>query len=441
MRRNRENQLPISPIWPDHQLAEELKLISRILDENPKILHPIVEDLSDKVDAQVGAPGLTAEQVLRCGFIKQMNQFSYEKLAFHLIDSQSFQAFSRLPYAYRPSKSTLQENISKIKSSSWKALNDRLVLWAKHKGLEKGEKIRVDATPVETHIHFPLDSQLLYDGIRTAARLLGRLREVEGISFRNHLRRAQRRCTNIRNSRGEKRKQYYRDLIKVARKTCSDSERVLEQSRTWSNPLSQALAEQLDHYLGLLKKVVDQTERRVLYGEKVPAEEKIVSLFEEHTDIIKKNNRETVFGHKVFLSTGKSSLILDCVVERGNPADSNYVKPFLKRHRQLYGRFPRQSSWDGGFASGPNLKWAKGQGIKDVAFSKKCGLKVKDMASSSWVYKQLRRFRAGIEGCISTAKRVYGLTRCLWKGWSHFKRYVHLSVLSYNLVVLARLLL
>ena len=109
----------------------------------------------------------------------------------------------------------------------------------------------------------------------------------------------------------------------------------------WSDPLSLAGAAQLAHYLELLHKVIEQTQRRVLSGEAVAAQEKICSLFEEHTDIIKKSPRETVFGHKVFVSTGASSLILDCVVERGNPADSNYVQPFLERHRQLYGKVPR----------------------------------------------------------------------------------------------------
>ncbi len=140
-------------------------------------------------------------------------------------------------------------------------------------------------------------------------------------------------------------------------------------------------------------------------------------------------------------STGASSLILDCVVERGNPADSNYVQPFLERHRQLYGKVPRQSAWDGGFASAANLRWAKEQGVQDVAFSKKCGLTVESMVRSSWVYKQLKRFRAGIEGCIGTLKHTFGLHRCSWKGWPHFQSYVHASVLTYNLVVLARLLL
>ncbi len=327
MRKKREKQRPLSPQWPDHQLAHELKVISRILDDNPQTLELIVQDLSDRVDSGVGAPGLTAEQVLRCAVIKQLHQFSYRKLEFHLVDSQSCQRFCRLPYGASISKATLAENLGKIEPGTWKAINDHLVLWAQARGLEKGQRIRVDATAVETNIHYPLDSELLYDGIRVVTQSLGRLREREGIGFVDHTRRAKRRVLNIRNRRGKKRLDSYRDLIKVASKTAHYAEQALAASAQWSDPLSLAVAAQLAHYLGLLHKVIEQTQRRVLSGEAVAAQEKICSLFEEHTDIIKKSPRETVFGHKVFVSTGASSLILDCVVERGNPADSNYVQP------------------------------------------------------------------------------------------------------------------
>ena len=440
MRKTREKQRPLSPQWPDHQLAQELKLISRILDDNPQTLELIVQDLSDRVDSGVGAPGLTAEQVLRCAVIKQLHQFSYRKLEFHLVDSQSCQRFCRLPYGASIGKATLAENLGKIEPETWKAINDHLVLWAQARGLEKGQRIRVDATAVQTNIHYPLDSELLYDGIRAVTRWLGRLRDWEGIGFVDHTRRAKRRGLNIRNRRGKKRLESYRDLIKVASKTAHYAEQALAASARWSDPLSLAGAAQLAHYLELLHKVIEQTQRRVLSGEAVAAQEKICSIFEEHTDVIKKSPRETVFGHKVFVSTGPSSLILDCVVEPGNPADSNYVQPFLERHRELYGQVPRQSAWDGGFASAANLSWAKEQGVEDVAFAKKCGLTVESMLRSSRVYKELKRFRAGIEGCIGTLKHTFGLHRCSWKGWPHFQSYVHASVLTYNLVLLARLL-
>ena len=304
MRKNRENQLPLSPSWPDHRLARELESISEILDQNPSISDLVLHDLCDKVSSKNGARGMTAEQVLRCALIKQTHQFSYQKLAFHLADSQSFRIFCRLPYGFTPSKSTLQENISRIEASTWQALNRVLVSWADEKGLEKGRKIRVDATGVESNIRYPLDSQLLYDSVRVVTRLLKRLNPSESLSFVDHSRRAKKRCLNIRNSRGEKRKKHYRDLLKIAR-TLGYGTRALEQAQQWQDPISQVLAEGLVHYLDLMGRVIQQTQRRVILGQKVPATEKIVSIFEEHTDIIEKGARESLFGHKLLSECGK----------------------------------------------------------------------------------------------------------------------------------------
>jgi len=432
MRQTRENQLPLAPLWPDHKLSAELQTISRILDENPRILDLILHDLSDTVDHRRGAPGLTAEQVLRCGLFKQLQQFSYRRLAFHLVDSVSAQTFCRLPVGYAPSASVLQSNIARVKASTWQSISQVLVRWAEEEGLEKGRKVRIDATAVAADVEHPTDSQLLYDGIRVLTRLVQRL----GVGFPNRCRRAKKRVLEIRNTRGERRQAAYRDLLKIAREV---EERV---GKLVESPLGElrGIEPALGHYRGLWRRVLEQTQRRVLHGETVPAAQKVVSIFEPHTDIIQQGERETVFGHKIYLTCGKTSLLLDCVVERGNPADSSCVQKLLRRQQELYGRYPRQASFDGGFASRANLEWAHQQ-IDDVAFAKKCGLKIEVMVKSSWVYRQLRRFRAGIEGCLSTLKRVFGLSRWGWKGWEHFQQYVHLSVLSFNLVVLARLLL
>ena len=306
--------------------------------------------------------------------------------------------------------------------------------------MEKGKKIRVDATAVESDIHHPTDSQLLYDSIRKLTALLGKLKEHHPVVYSDHCRRAKRRCTNIRNTRGQDRKKpLYQDLLKVAGQTAHYARVALQSASQWKDIPSLVIVDKLRHYLELMHKVREQTERRVLQDEKVPAADKVVSIFEEHTDIIQTGGRETTFGHKVFLTCGKTSLMLDCRVVRGNPADQAQMKTMLKRHCQLYGHYPRQASFDGGFATQGNLDWAKGQGIQDVAFAKKGRLKVSEMVRSSWVYRQLRRFRAGIEGCISMLKRVFGADRCTWKGWEHFQQYLHLSVLSFNLLVLARL--
>ena len=204
-----------------------------------------------------------------------------------------------------------------------------------------------------------------------------------------------------------------------------------------SSPAREAALE-LKYYLLFAEQVVTQTRRRVIDGEKVPAAEKIVSIFEPHTDLIIKDRRDTYFGHKLTLSSGASGLILDCVVEEGNPADATLALRMVERQADLYGCVPRQVAFDGGFASGRNLKDIKHLGVQDVAFSKRRGLKVNEMVKSSWVYRRLRNFRAGIEGIISFLKRGFGMSRCTWRSHDSFKAYAWASILSANLLLMAR---
>lgn len=132
-------------------------------------------------------------------------------------------------------------------------------------------------------------------------------------------------------------------------------------------------------------------------------------------------------------------MILDLVIEAGNPRDSDRLLPMLERHIAFYGHAPRQAAADGGFASRDNLATAKTLGVRDMAFHKKAGLRIEDMVRSNWVYRKLRNFRAGIEADISCLKRAYGLARCTWRGLDHFKSYVWSSVVAYNLVLFTRL--
>jgi len=266
MRKNRENQMPLTPLWPDHRLGDELQMISRILDENPEILDLVLQDLSDKADPCNGSPGLSAEQVVRCAVIKNWHGLSYEKLAFHVDDSASSRAFCRLPVGWSPAKSCLQENISRIQASTWESITAALVGWADAAGLEKGRKVRVDATSVKSSIRHPLDSQLLYDSVRKVTALLGKLVEHYPVLYCNHCRRAKRRVTNIRNSRGENRRQFYRDLVKVAGQTYHYGCQALERAAGGQGTESQIILLQLRHYLDLMGRVIDQTDRCVLQG-------------------------------------------------------------------------------------------------------------------------------------------------------------------------------
>ncbi len=167
-----------------------------------------------------------------------------------------------------------------------------------------------------------------------------------------------------------------------------------------ASPTAELWRAALAHYRPLIERIISQSERRVLRGEVVPAAEKIVSLFEPHADIIVKGSRDTQYGHKLNLVAGRSGLILDLVIETGNPADSERFLPMLERHIAFYGCAPRQAAADGGYANRHNLQQAKARGVRDMAFHKKAGLNIEDMVRSRWVYRKLRNFRAGIEAVI-----------------------------------------
>lgn len=176
-----------------------------------------------------------------------------------------------------------------------------------------------------------------------------------------------------------------------------------------SDPLIELWRGQVRHYRPLIERIITQSERRVLAGDPVPASEKLVSLFEPHADIIVKGGRDVEYGHKLNLITGRSGMILDLVIEAGNPRDSDRLLPMLERHIAFCGQAPLQAAADGGFASRDNLAKAKAWGVRDMAFHKKAGLRIEDMVRSNWVYRKLRNFRAGIEAGISCLKRAYGL--------------------------------
>ena len=447
MRQNIEKQLPMSKGWPAHDLSQELRVISDILDSYPKIYDKALEDITQGKRTDRGSRGMSGEQVVRCALLKRMHGLSYKKLNFHLSDSESFKEFSRTGYRKSIARSTLQDNISKISAGTWEQINRVILSHAREHNIEKGRKVRGDCTVVETHIHKPHDSGQLCDCVRVVTRTLVKLnKEIKTITlkFHDHRRRAKKRYFSIVNTNKAKvQKKAYRDLIHVAEETYKYGVDALGlvESISIQNSRIDGYIKMLSETLELMASVIGQTKRRVFRGEKVPAEEKVVSIFEPHTDIIVKKNRETLFGHKVALMAGKSSMILDCMILKGNPSDESLSRKLVERQKDVWGNVPRQVAFDGGFASKNNLAILKNMGVKDVSFSKKRGLKISDMVKSSWVYKQLHRFRAGVEGCISTLKRVFNLSRCDWRGFDAFESYVWSGVVTYNLVILARHLL
>jgi transposase, IS5 family len=442
MREKSKKQLPLMHLTSDHPQARELEAISRILDAEATITALVHQDLCRGRElSATGANGMSAEQVLRAAIVKRMFGYSYELLPFHLTDSISLRAFCRIGIADKGfKKSAIAKNIKRISPATWEQINRMLVHHGNEQKVERGRQARFDCTVMESNIHAPTDSTLLFDCVRVLARGLNALRQLGvKVFFTDHGRRAKRRLLAVQYAKNDgQRETAYRDLLKMARKTVGYATAAVPVAKNQAGLEGLALGFELEHYVGLSRQVIDQTERRVLKSEKVPAAEKIVSIFEPHTDIIVKDRRETYYGHKVCLCVGVSNLITDCVITEGNPADSELTLTMLDRQREIYGRYPLKVSLDGGFASKANLAAAKERQIKDVCFAKKRGLQVEAMCRSQWVYDRLRRFRAGVESVISWIKRSLGFDRCTWKGRRSFESYVWLSTVTANLMTLAR---
>ena len=457
MRDAARRQQPLIPKQLDHQRFEELEALSAFLDAHPELAQSVAADLSSKAKAKrsaAGRPGATGEQVLRIALLEQMEALTYRDLAFRLVDSSLFRRFARLPLGKPLKPAALQANVKRLKPETWEKINRVIIAAAKAAGLEQGRKTRTDCTVVDSNIHHPTDNSLLWDGIRVLGRLLARsqvlVASLDWSFVEDHRVAAKRLAFEIEFPHGPKdakpkaRELAYRQLLNLARQVC-DFAVIAEVKLGAAEPAGvlegaavDVVRGELRHYVGLVRRVIDQTRRRVLEGESVPASEKLVSIFETHTDIVIKDGRDTLFGHEVCLTGGASSMILDCVIEDGNPADSTLVDRSMQRVKSIFGRAPKQAAFDGAFASKDNLAAAKELGVEDVVFHKKSGIKVKDMASSSRVYKRLRNFRAGIEGCISALKRGFHMDRANWRGLEGFKSYVWSCIISFNALLLAR---
>lgn len=444
MRTIRNDQISIFERYTKHETGEQLQRMSAALDQVPALLEQLQGDLSAEGVAATGRHAIPVESVLRCAVLKQWQQLSYRALAFHLADSLSFRSFARLPGSLEPTKSALQRNIRAIRPETWERINRRLVAQALDSEVEDHQCIRVDSTVVETPIHAPSDSSLLADGIRVLGRLIATARRwgVRPMAYRDGRKTARRLARQIFYTPGKAAKRtLYEQLLALAEAVLEALEDAHWQVQLVGLGAADALRwlSQADHYAPLLKRVMAQARRRVLRGESVAAADKLVSLFEPHTAVIVKGQREVQYGRKLNLSTGKRGLVLDAVIEAGNPADTSRLLPMVRRHRASFGSAPTELAADGGYASLDNLADAKKAGIEEVAFQKKKGLSVEAMTSTPSVYQRLCDFRAGIEGNISELKRVFGLSRSRWKGEDGFGAFVWSGICSYNLVRIARL--
>lgn len=443
MRESRTAQNSLFDLYSTHKFGVFLSDLSWVLDAHPEILPLLEEDFRSEGTQATGRKGLSVESTFRCMLLKQITGLSYEMLAFHLADSSSYRAFARLERDCQPGKSALSGNIRRLRPQTLQAVFNQLGVSAFQEGVIKVDCLRIDSTVVRSNIAPPSDSKLLDDGIRVLSRLIAKSRERTGVKLRltDYRKRSKSLAARIFYGKKAEKEALYPEHISLANRVLKQSDKAVEQVRRQGGESTQLQCwiDQVVHYQALLERVVDQAKRRVLKGEKVPASQKVVSLFEPHTDIIIKGPRDIEYGHKINLATDKSGLITAVIIEQGNPTDVERFMPVIDTHQALYGCIPETTIADGGYASLENIDKGKAAGIKRVGFHKKRGISLSAMGLQEKTLKKLRDFRAGIEGNISELKRAFGASKALWKGEDGFMSFVWASVISYNLTRRVRL--
>jgi len=445
----------LAPVKIEFDRTEELDEIDRILGGLPdigKAYERVLEDLGGKT---TGAGGLTAEQVVKLGILRKRHEMTHRELSHATSDSMSMRRFLGLELDQVISKSCIHENLKRVTESSWEFVNELIKEYASREKIEEGAAVRGDTTTTETNIHYPTDASLLNDTVRVLCRAMTVAREVLGnekVVFVNHRRRAKTKLYRINNSRSdEKRHPEYLELMRVTKETLEQAPLVLAAVKASTVSAEDTIRligceSALKTYIPLGEKVLSQARRRIIGKEEVPSTEKVVSIFEPHTDIIVKGFRDVVFGHKVSLTTGASGLVLKVSVLDGNPKDSTLVPGMLEEHKDSYTKAPEAMAFDGCFASTANRDLLKEAGTKEITFSKNGSMSLESLVSSPKIHKALMNFRAGIEAGISFLKRVFGFTRVLdngleeglEEGLESFKAALQCGAVACNLTLLAR---
>jgi IS5 family transposase len=435
------------------ELSPELKKINRYL-EDEKLYKLIRADLAKRYPKtrETGRNSTPVEVVLRMLVVKRLYGYSYEETERVVRDSLSLRAFCRVYLNDVPDDTTLIRWANLIQPKTLEKFNERIIQLAVERKITKGRKLRTDGTVVESNICLPSDNRLLADGVRVLARTLVRARDLlkEEIQepFEDFTQAARQLARQIGETLHKKTdtaratgQQQYQELLEMTRKTIETARQTQKSLAKSGEEKAKRLGQTLETFVSRTEQVMDQTTRRILQGEQVPSSEKIVSLFEEHTDIIRrgKDSHPVEFGHKIWLNEVEGGLISHYRILKGNPSDEQQWEPSLKAHLKTFGQPPQQASADRGLFSANNEQVAYDLGVKHVilpqrGYRSKARLKHEHKA---WFVKG-RYWHAGVEGRISVLKRAHALDRCLAHGFTGFQSWVGWGILAGNLAVLGR---
>ncbi len=447
-----------------NEYYEKYQAVSTLLDENPKVIDLVHKDIKDALESETsddshgGTFKYTSDTTLRILMCQIIEGLSLGETVIRIDDSHYLRRFVRVYTGPMMDFTTLCKLKNCISADTWNKVNEALTRYAVKERLIDGEKLRMDTTVVETNIHWPTDSSLLWDTYRTLARLIEQARQLDPSAVGHHrlqTRKVKKLYTKISRKASKKPgsqetlKPFYERLIELVTSLCQWAEQVrqnLEHNRrkTLSGGIKESLgniAQEIAHYYKLGFRVIDQASRRVLDAEHVPNEEKVFSIFEPHTELLKRGKaaKPIEFGHMIQIQQVESKFITDYEVFEKKPNEHELLRPALTSHKKLFDQYPDSVAADKGYYESMAAIEKLEKKIEVVSIAKK-GSRTEEQIQreSDPDFRLAQRFRAGVEGTISYLKRILGLFRCFNKGWEHYCSTIGAAIFTHNVLILAR---
>ncbi len=430
------------------EYREKYERLSNLLDANPDLVATAHADWVQWLStSSKGRDGYTSEQLLRALLVLFLEGRSYRNTVVLIENSEFLRHFVRLGIKSSMDYTFLNRAFSSLSAATMEKMNAALTGYAISEEMISSEKQRMDTTAYETNIHYPTDSSLLWDSFRTLSRLVSTIKSELpqlDLQHRFHDGKVKKLGIFIARNASSKRKNTQRE---VKRRYATLIDRVRWIHGVGQEVLKKAFAAgytvaELNHYLPLVARIIDQAHRRIIQGEKVPADEKLYSLFEEHTELIirGKAGKPIEFGHKILLAQTGEKYIHHYSVMKKQIDDKDLLLAAIEAHKEMFGEYPHVVSADKGFYESMDQIHSLEKIIPVVSISKKGRrTQAEYERETTEAFIDGQRFRAGSEGTISVLKRAFKLGKCFFKGFKNYAASVGFAVLCHNLVLLTRL--
>jgi IS5 family transposase len=405
---------------------------------------------------RTGRTGMAPDRLLRCCVMKHLKGWSFRDLERELRSNLVYRRFTHFDAETTPDFSVFSRSFALLSPAVTAEIHQRVLRLACEQGVAQGQKLRSDTTAVESNVHYPTDSSLLGDGIRVLSRSLQRIRHEcqhgalavvdHGRAVKHRLLEIGRAAKCLTEANQERMQDSYQKLLGLTRGVVRQASEVVQR---WTKGRLKVVGKvlrvetqigQLRHFLPLVENVIRQTKERVVEGNS-QVEEKVLSLFEPHTEVIRKGkaHKPNEFGRLVRIDEVENGIVSGYQVLTGNPADTKAWMPALQQHQAGFGRVPEMATADRGYFSAENEREAQALGVKKVALPARGRLSAKraEQQKQRW-FRRALRWRAGCEATISTLKHPFSMARATYKGGPGFVRYVGWCVITKNLFSIAR---